>query len=106
MKLYQFVGGAFNGLLASENKANEIFKTHGRGHSEDFSELRNKGRLVPREELDNELLFKGYLSPMWGGEGFIVNGVYKPSYECTDESGEKCYIVRYETQEAYDFLSR
>lgn len=51
--------------------------------SMDWSEERAMGACVPREELDEAPLVDGYLSPMWDGG-----------------------MLRYETQEVYDVLSR
>lgn len=56
---------------------------YGTGKSEDLSELRNKGYLVHRAELDNQPILPGYLGPMWNGDG-----------------------LRYETQEVYNQLSQ
>ena len=52
------------------------------GLSEDLSELRAKGCLAHREELDNKPKYRGWLGPMWDG------GMY-----------------RYETSEVYNMLS-
>lgn len=53
------------------------------GYTPDFSQERELGLCVPRKELDNQPIYKGWLSPMWDG-------------------GK----LRYETQEVYDLLSR
>lgn len=44
-----------------------------------WTKERQNGGCVPRKELDNQPIFEGYLSPMWGGG-----------------------VLRYETQEVYD----
>ena len=54
-----------------------------RGYSEDLSELRAQGGCVHRAELDNQPEFDGFLGPMWDGG-----------------------MLRYETAEVYDMLSR
>ena len=61
------------------------------GKSEDYTEWRNHGAIVPREELDNQPTFNGYIGPMWDGT-VKIKGV---------EHG----VLRYETQEVYDLLS-
>ena len=52
------------------------------GYTEDLTNLRKRGVLCHRAELDNQPIFEGYLSPMWDGDK-----------------------LRYENQEAYDLLS-
>ena len=54
-----------------------------RGYSADLSAERAQGILVHRAELDNQPMFKDFLGPMWDGG-----------------------ILRYETQDVYDILSR
>lgn len=54
-----------------------------KGYSEDLSEERAKGYCVHRAELDNQPEFEGFLGPMWDGG-----------------------MLRYETPEIYDILSR
>ena len=76
----RFVGGKYNGLVI-EVEAVEVLSNGER--SVDFSEARKRVALVPREELDNRPLVDGYLSPMWDGG-----------------------MLRYETFEVYDILSR
>ena len=76
----RFVGGKYNGLVI-EVEAVEALSNGKR--SRDYSEARKRGALVPREELDNRPLVDGYLSPVWDGG-----------------------MLRYETFEVYDILSR
>lgn len=90
-KVYEFVGGAFNGEIFSAEDAYRLHGICGSGYSSDWSQERECGACVPRVELDNELQFKGYLGPMWDGTRRI--------------NGEKVYVLRYETQEVYDMLS-
>ena len=90
-KIYQFVGGAFNGEKLSAEEAERLHGICGSGYNMDWSQEREHGACVPRAELDNELQFKGYLGPMWDGTRRI--------------NGEKVYVLRYETQEVYDMLS-
>lgn len=109
MKLYNFVGGKQNGRLISELDAQGLHYIIGNGYSEDWSEERETCEFVPREELDNEFKFKGYLGPMWDGYRFLVDGEWKYDFECSEEEKETCpeaYVLRYETQETYDALSR
>lgn len=53
------------------------------GFHKNYTEERSHGLCVPREELDDQPEFEGWLGPMWDG------GRY-----------------RYETWEVYDMLSR
>ena len=85
---YQFVGGPWNGTILNRDQA-EFFCD---GHSEDLSEIRNAGGCVHRHELDNQPTFDGYLGPMGDGTR-TVNGI-------------EIAVLRYETQEVYDMLSR
>ena len=78
----RFVGGLLNGYVIDidiviENGMLEIVN-----YTDDLTELRSKGILVHRKELDNQPIFKGYLSPMWDGD-----------------------MLRYETYEIYKILS-
>lgn len=52
------------------------------GRTEDMTELRNKGFIVHREELDNQPIYEGFLGPMWDGN-----------------------MLRYETSSVYNMLS-
>ena len=107
-KRYFFVGGGLNNKMFTEDEAEFIFQRMGNGLSEDLSDIRNQGGLVHRAELDNEFQFKGYLGPMWDSVRYIVDGIPKYEWECTDEEKETCesfYVLRYETQEIYDLLS-
>ena len=105
--MYQFVGGEFNGKLwrYAALEARNIIT----GYSDDLSAERAQGALCKRAELDNQPLVKGYLSPMYDGKRYIVNGVMKYDFQCTEEekqNNEYITVIRYETQEAYDRLSR
>ena len=76
-----FVGGKLNGTVTTTE---EIKAKYWNGKlTENLSEVRARGGLVHREELDNQPMVDGYLSPMWDGDG-----------------------IRYETYEVYDMLSR
>ena len=76
-----FVGGKLNGKMMD---VEEVKKNYWNGElSEDCSELRAKGILCHRAELDNQPMVDGYLSPMWDGDK-----------------------LRYETFAVYDMLSR
>ena len=60
-----------------------------KGYTEDLTEYRNRGALVHRQELDNQLKFDGYAGPMWDGTR-------------VDDS---IAVLRYETWETYEMLS-
>jgi len=109
MKFYEFVGGELNGRLCDEDTANTLHYIYGNGLSEDLSEIRNRGGLVHRKELDNEFQFAGYLGPMWDGTRYLVNGELKSSWACSEAekaNSPECYVLRYETPEVYERLSR
>ena len=98
--VYNFVGGKLNKKMMEREEVDKIAY----GYSDDMSELRAKGRMVYRAELDNQPLVEGYLSPMW--DGLRYNGKY--AFEATEED-KKCEpvaVIRYETQEVYSMLSR
>lgn len=89
MKLYcEFVGGPRNGQRIPVEEAAKLTARR----SEDLSALRARGALVHRAELDNQPEFDGYCGPMWDGE--------------RRWNGERCAVLRYETWEVYDMLSR
>lgn len=108
-KVYKFVGGEFNGLCVDTNTALGLHEFgFGNGYTEDLSETRRRGGWVHRAELDNELKFEGYLSPMWDGYRYVTSDGLKYEFDCTEEEKqiyEKIYVLRYETQEVYDLLS-
>ena len=81
MMMAQFVGGKLDGQILS---VEAVKRWHGNGKfTEDLSEIRARGGCVHRAELDNQPMVDGYLSPMWDGG-----------------------MLRYETPEVYDMLSR
>jgi hypothetical protein len=84
--LYELVGGDYAGTYTREEA--EKLPILEPELSPDDSEIRNNGGFTHRKELDNQLQFKGYLGPMWNGT--------------KDGKG----VIRYETQEVYDRLSR
>jgi len=59
----EFIGGSMEGSMSLE-AAEKLTDAR----SKDWSEDRRKGRLVPREELDNRPKFGEYAGPMWDGE--------------------------------------
>ena len=106
MKIYNFYGGEHNGLTMFRDEVEKISN----GHTEDLSELRAKGCCVHRAELDNQPKVAGYLGPMWDGLRYIVDGVWKYEFECSEKdkagAGDPIEVLRYESQEVYDMLSR
>lgn len=77
----EFVGGRLNGRIMSVEVVERDY-CNGQ-HTEDLTEYRKRGAWVHRAELDNQPMVDGYLSPMWDGG-----------------------MLRYETPEVYDLLSR
>lgn len=76
-----FVGGKLNGMEFKDvNEVLDILPCE--GYTEDLSEIRKQDGFVCREELDNQPIFEGYLSPMWDGNG-----------------------LRYETEQVYNIMS-
>lgn len=76
-----FVGGKYHGLIVDVDTIYRAGMWNGR-FNPDYSDLRNRGELVPRAELDNQPKVDGYLGPMWDGD-----------------------MLRYESQEVYNVLS-
>ena len=74
-----FVGGRYDGQVMDVTDVEKFCS----GHTEDLSEVRARGGLVHRAELDNQPEVKGYCGPMWDGG-----------------------CLRYETWDVYDMLSR
>lgn len=81
-----FVGGKWHGKMIPLEEAERLTDKR----SEDLSEERARGAWVRRPELDNRPVFGGYFGPMWDG---------------TREDGTVA-VLRYETPEVYDMLSR
>ena len=113
MKLVcNFVGGRLAGAQIPVEEA-EIMTAK---RSRDWSEERTQGDLVPRAELDNKPVFGGYLGPMWDGLRYEIDGrtyydfdlKHHPELQALAEAKNiKPYgVLRYETQEVYDLLSR
>ena len=104
--LYHFVGGELHGNMwryAALEVRNLI-----KGYTDDLSELRSKGVLCKRKELDNQPIIEGYLSPMYDGVRYEVNGKLKSEWQCTEEEKagkEPLHVIRYETQEVYNAMS-
>ena len=77
-----FVGGQYHGQTIDVEEIYTNGMWNGR-FSPYWGEERERGACVPRAELDNLPLVDGYLGPMWDGG-----------------------MLRYETQDVYDCLSR
>ena len=80
---YVFYGGNLSGKKLSEKEIENITI----GKTPNYTELRNKGVLVHRRELDEQPIVRGYIGPMF------------------DEIDYGVIYLRYETQEIYDMLS-
>lgn len=102
----EFVGGRFD----RQNVSIETLEVRGNGRrTQDMSEYRAKGRCVGRAELDNQPIVDGYIGPMWDGVRYEVDGKYLYSWKASEEikaTVEPIGILRYETQEVYNFLSQ
>ena len=89
MKFYcEFIGGERSGLRIPVEEAERLTEKR----SEDLSAIRARGGLVHREELDNRPVFDGYCGPMWDGE--------------RRWGGEACAVLRYESWDVYEIMSR
>ena len=113
MKLIcEFVGGHYDRTPMTLEIAEMV--TTRRSH--DYSAARQRGALVPRAELDNKPVFDGYLGPMWDGIRYQINGKVYHGFEVerkpelrlqVEREGIKPVgVLRYETQEVYNALSR
>ena len=83
--IYELVGGDYAGTYTREEAEKLTIKEP--KLTDDLDDIRANGGFVHRKELDNQLQFKGYLGPMWGGT----------------KDGKA--VMRYETQDVYDMLS-
>lgn len=84
--MYELVGGEYAGTYTREEAEKLPIKEPELTANED--DIRNNGGFTHRKELDNQLQFKGYLGPMWNGT--------------KDGKG----VIRYETQQVYNQLSK
>ena len=84
--MYELVGGEYAGTYTREEAEKLPIKEPELTADED--DIRNNGGFTHRKELDNQLQFKGYLGPMWNGT--------------KDGKG----VIRYETQQVYNQLSK
>ena len=102
---YEFIGGAMPKRFYVRSEVEKMAI----GHTPDLSRERLAGRLVRREELDNQPKVAGFVGPMWDGERYLLDdGRIVYAFEQVDLESvvEIVGIIRYETQEAYDILSR
>ena len=102
---YQFWGGHLNKQTFVRSEVEEIAC----GHTPDMTYKRVRGVLCQRQELDNQPKVAGYLGPMWDGERYILsNGEMVYTFEKVnpDSIVEVVSVLRYETQEVYNQLSR
>lgn len=81
--MYQFFGGKYNGQTMTREEIENISS----GTTEDLTHIRQQGAICHREELDNQPLVNGYLSPMFSHIDYGL--IY----------------LRYETQEVYNMMS-
>lgn len=107
MKLYaQFVGGKYNQVFVPLNEIEEMKIGNGK-YTEDLSEIRARGGLVHRAELDNCPCVDGYTT-CWDGFRYWVEGRLKSEYATPEEFKVDCNrvgVIRYETWEVYNMMS-
>ena len=102
---YEFIGGAMPKRFMVRSEVEEIAC----GHTTDMSRERLAGMLVRREELDNQPKVAGFVGPMWDGERYLLDdGRIVYTFEKVNPNAivEIVGVIRYETQEVYDILSR
>lgn len=102
---YEFIGGALPNRFYVRSEVEEMAI----GHTPDRSRERLAGMLVPRKELDNQPKVAGFVGPMWDGERYLLDdGRMVYTFENVNLASvvEVVGVIRYETQEAYDILSR
>lgn len=81
--MYEFIGGKYNGKTMTRTEVENISN----GRTEDLTYIRQQGAICHREELDNQPLVNGYLSPMFSHIDYGL--IY----------------LRYETQDVYNTMS-
>ena len=98
---YEFIGGALPRRFYVRSEVEEMAV----GHTPDRSRERLAGMLVPRKELDNQPKVAGFIGPMCY---MLDSGMIVHTFEKVDLAHvvEIVGIIRYETQETYDILSR
>lgn len=102
---YEFVGGPLNGRILDRETVEAIAD----GNTGSMAKERALGALVRRVELDNQPTVNGYLGPMWDGLRYEIDGNLRYDFEETPEywvGREPIAVLRYETQEVYNMLSR
>ncbi len=105
--VYQFAGGEYSGKMFNYHELEAAGMIN--GYSKNWSVERASGRIVHREELDDQPKVDGYLGPMYDGVRYVVGGRLKYGFDCTDEEKATCKtltVIRYDTQQVYDALSR
>lgn len=104
--IYEFHGGKLNKQRFTRAQVEEFSD----GITPDLSAARATGALVKRAELDSQPVVPGYLGPMWDGLRYVdENGKEFYDFMLPDEQkqGLECFaVLRYETQQVYDILSR
>lgn len=106
--LYEFVGGELNGKMwhYASLEVRDLIS----GYNNDLSVARARGRLCQRAELDNQPLVDGYYGPMYGGMRYEIGGELKYDFMCSESEKKAAsgvyHVIRYESPEAYDMLSR
>ena len=103
---YEFHGGNLNMSRFTREEVEKMCYDH----TEDCSFLRELGILCHRKELDNQPKVLGYVGPMWDGIRYVADtGKEYYDHQLTKEQkqGLACFaVLRYETQEVYNMLSR
>lgn len=103
--LYNFVGGTLNGKRLERAVVDAIAD----GNTGSMAKERAQGALVRRVELDDQPTVNGYLGPMWDGLRYEIDGILRYEFTTTPEEREglePIAVLRYETQDVYNLLSR
>ena len=108
----EFYGGHYNGRQIPVELAEKATEARSRS----WASERAAGRLVPRAELDSRPVFEGYLGPIFDGLRYQVGWKTYYDFEVersselkarVEREGVEPYaVLRYETQDVYDTLSR
>lgn len=104
--VYEFHGGRYDGRRMTRH---ETIKVGNAEFTDNMIYERLEGMSAHREELDDQPLVSGYLSPMWGGMMYLVDGEEKSEFDVPEEDRKShlCFgIIRYEAQEYYEEMCR
>ena len=106
MFVYEFHGGRYDGRRMTRD---EVVKVSDGRFTDNMIYDRLEGKSAQREELDDQPLVSGYLSPMWGGMMYLVDGEEKSEFDVPEEERKSylCFgVICYETPKYYRKMSQ